>query len=201
MWNMWPRRWENGPNYENRSTSRSKYVARYYQVSQLPNLKEILSYLPRINSFKSAETVSARRWCSLSPDRHEIRQKRKWLVGRGWCQALSIGGQKGAPSPSTAERQSSHDGSGPQWESSNNNQQQQQQQKLTKSKLGRSAWWTLALPVVDCFQFFFFERSDSARKFKTTSNSSVWMKTICDGCFPAGNTRISAAPSALVALD
>lgn len=44
---------------------------------------KILSYLPRINSFKSAETVSVRRWCSLSPDRHEIRQKRKWLVGRG----------------------------------------------------------------------------------------------------------------------
>lgn len=157
----------------------------------------MLSYLPRINSFKSAETVSARRWCSLSPDRHEIRQKRKWLVGRGWCQALSIGGQKGAPSPSTAERQSSHDGSRPQWESSNNNQQQTKK-ITTKSKLGRSAWWTLARPVVEYFQFY-FERADSARKFKTTSNSWVWIKkTICDGCFPADSTRISAAPSALV---
>lgn len=30
-----------------------------------------------------------RRCCSLSPDRHEIRQKRKWLVGGGWCQPVS----------------------------------------------------------------------------------------------------------------
>lgn len=47
--------------------------------------------------------MSVRRRCSLSPDRHEIRQKRKWLVGGGWCQADCISGLKGAPSPSTAE--------------------------------------------------------------------------------------------------
>lgn len=47
-----------------------------------------------------------RRCCSLSPDRHEIRQKRKWLVGGGWCQPGGSGGLEGAPSPSAAERRS-----------------------------------------------------------------------------------------------
>lgn len=75
-----------------------------YFTAPWSKLAKTFSYLPQINSFKSAETVSVRRCCSLSPDRHEIRQKRKWLVGGGWCQPGGSGGLEGAPSPSAAER-------------------------------------------------------------------------------------------------
>lgn len=125
-------------------------------------LEQNLSYLPRINSLKSAETVSVRRWCSLSPDRHEIRQKRKWLVGRGWCQALNIGGQKGAPSPSTAERQSWHDSPRPQWKKLH--QQPKREKTLNTCLVNFSATRSQTF-------LHFFKRDYFGRNYKSTSNS------------------------------
>lgn len=64
------------------------------------------NYLPRINSLRSAQTVCVRRRCSLSPDRHEIRQRGSGLSMWGSDSVReSILGLEGAPSPFKAERQ------------------------------------------------------------------------------------------------
>lgn len=76
----------------------------YFENPVTESCKRNVSYLPRINSLRSAEAVCVRRWRSLSPDRHEIRQKRKWPVGGGGGGGQTVGGKnmvglQGAPSP------------------------------------------------------------------------------------------------------
>lgn len=157
------------PNYESGLNCHSTWAVRAYPVRQWANVRERCELFTPDKLSESAGTASVRRRCSLAPDRHESRQKRKWpvgraaggAVGRGWCPPPNRGGRRGAPSPSTAERQDRHDGA-------------RKTNKVPPTRKKREKTWESCLVNFNAERSrtfsYFFKRDGPERNFKSASS-------------------------------